>query len=472
MWTPSASGERGVSLPEPRALPGAALLGDGRTIAALATVPGRSALALVRLTGHDVRGIAARLLDPPPARARQAGRCTVRDADGTAIDDAMATLFEAPHSFTGEDLLEISTHGGHVTPASVLAAAISLGARLATPGEFTRRAVLNGKLDLLQAEAIADLIDARSGAARHAALRQLDGGLSRRIADLREQVLRLEALLAYDIDFPEEDDGPIPRERIEGTTRGLLHVLRTLLATREQGTLVHEGALVVLAGAPNVGKSSLFNALLGEARAIVTTIPGTTRDAIEAVLDLPGYPLRLVDTAGLRDTSDAVEQLGIDTAGRYLTRAAVVLACGDSAPALAASLGAVRALGADEVLAVRTKRDLEAEGDQFTADVTVSAHTGEGLADLLAAIEGRLARRHGVLSLDAPVLTSARHHAAVAEAERELVAFDAAWRDDALPPSIAAIHVRAAADALGEMIGAVHVEQVLDVVFASFCVGK
>jgi Predicted GTPase len=186
-----------------------------------------------------------------------------------------------------------------------VAAAIQLGARQAEPGEFARRAVLNGKLDLVQAEAIGDLIDARSSAARRVALRQLDGGLSRRVAELRTQVLALEALLAYDIDFPEEDDGPVPRARIDAATIAVIDAVTSLLATGNTGTLVHEGALVVLAGAPNVGKSSLFNALLGEARAIVTEIPGTTRDAIEAVLDLPGWPLRLVDTAGLRTSTDS-----------------------------------------------------------------------------------------------------------------------------------------------------------------------
>lgn len=455
------------------ALPiGTALPGDERTIAAVATAPGRGALATVRVSGRQARAIAAAMLQPVPETPRHATHCTVRDAAGDAIDDVVATLYVAPHSFTGEDLLEISTHGGLVVPTAVLAAAIAAGARQAGPGEFTRRAVLHGKLDLLQAEAIGDLIDARSSAAQRSALRQLDGGLSRRIAELRRQVLGLEALLAYDIDFPEEDDGPIPRARIEHATRDLLQSLGALLATGVQGTLVHEGALVVLAGAPNVGKSSLFNALLGEARAIVTEVPGTTRDAIEAVLDLPGYPLRLVDTAGLRTTTDVVERLGIEASGRYLARAAVVLACGDSAESLDAAVDEVRALGASEIITVHTKHDLAARPRAVDADVAVSAHTGAGLRDLLAAVEERLARAHGTPAPDSPALTSARQRAAVAEAEHELRAFDQAWRTDALPPSIAAIHVRAAADALGELIGAVHVNDVLDVVFASFCVGK
>jgi tRNA modification GTPase len=395
----------------------------------------------------------------------------VRDAEGFVIDDVVATLFRAPNSFTGEDLLEISTHGGLVVPAAVLAAVIGAGAREAAPGEFTRRAVLNGKLDLVQAEAIGDLIDARSSAAHRLALRQLDGGLSRRIMALREQLLALEALLAYDIDFPEEDDGPVPHARIVESAEELLLSLETLLATGEQGTLVHDGALVVLAGAPNVGKSSLFNALLGEARAIVTEIPGTTRDAIEAVLDLPGWPLRLVDTAGMRDTSDVVERLGIETSSRYLSRAAVVLACVDSAEALD-TVPRLREHTSAPIIIVATKSDLVANGAKTSANVVVSAHSGEGLRALLDTIEATLASERGMPALDAPVLTRARHRVAVECATTELRQFLSAWRDDELPASVSATHVRAAVDALSELIGVVHVDDVLDVVFRSFCVGK
>jgi tRNA modification GTPase len=461
-----------VTGPHAAPLAGADALSDGRTIVALATPMGRGALATVRASGPGVRDLARALLDPVPAMPRRATHCVVRDATGAAIDDVVATLYLAPHSFTGEDLLELSTHGGLVSPTAVLAAAIRAGAREAEPGEFTRRGVLNGKLDLLQAEAIGDLIDARSSAAHRAALRQLDGGLSRRVAALRDRVLELEALLAYDIDFPEEDDGPVPRTRIAGVADELLAALAALLATAEQGTLVHDGALVVLAGAPNVGKSSLFNALLGEARAIVTDIPGTTRDAIEAVLDLPGWPLRLVDTAGLRDAADEVERLGIEASSRYLGRAAVVLACGDSAESIDAVAEAVRAHTPAPVITVGTKADMVPEGYEARADVAVSAHSGQGLRELLALVERRLSRRHGEPKLDAPGLTRARHQAAVSAAAEELGAFRAAWREDALPASVAAIHVRAAADALGELIGVVQVDDVLDAVFRRFCVGK
>lgn len=445
--------------------------GDSRTIAAIATPYGRAALATVRISGSRVREITERLLDPSPLSPRHATLCEIRGLDGRKIDDVVATFYSAPKSYTGEDLLEISTHGGLVVPTTVLAVVIEAGAREAEPGEFTRRAVLNGKLDLLQAEAIADLIDARSSAAHQLALRQLDGGLSLRIAALREQLLSLEALLAYDIDFPEEDDGPVPHERIIHAAEELEHALSALLATSEQGTLVHAGALVVLAGAPNVGKSSLFNALLGEARAIVTEVPGTTRDAIEAVLDLPGWPLRLVDTAGLRDATDKVEQLGIEASTRYLARAAVVLACVDSKET-ADAVAELQKKTQGVVITVLTKADLVSQSEQIPADVAVSAHTGEGLALLLSIIETKLVNDRGIPMLDAPVLTRARHRAAVSHASAEVGHFLQAWRDEMLPASVAAIHVRAAADALSEMIGAVYVDDVLDVVFRSFCVGK
>lgn len=449
----------------------ATIVGDSRTIVAIATPPGRGALATIRASGPGVKALAEALLNPVPRIARQATHCVIRNGDGREIDDVVATLYVAPHSFTGEDLLEISTHGGLVVPAAVLATAILAGAREAEPGEFTRRAVLNGKLDLLQAEAIGDLIDARSSAAHQLALRQLDGGLSRRINTLREQLLSLEALLAYDIDFPEEDDGPISCEHIVQVAEELQLALAALLATGEQGTLVHDGALVVLAGAPNVGKSSLFNALLGEARAIVTEVPGTTRDAIEAMLDLPGWPLRLVDTAGLHDTSDVVEQMGIEVSSRYVARAAVVLACFDSIE----TAQAISTLGEQTqgtIITVATKGDVASASGRNAADITVSAQTGEGLAMLLRAVEAKLTSDRGAPMLDAPVLTRARHRAAVAEASTQLKRFMTTWKDEMLPASVAATHVRAAADALSELVGVVRVDDVLDVVFRNFCVGK
>jgi tRNA modification GTPase len=449
------------------------VLSDGRTIAAIATTTGRGALAIVRLSGPDVSMIAARLLRSSPLQPRQARRAQVIDPeDGNVLDEVVVTLYRGPNSFTGEDLLEISTHGGSHVPTAVLEAAVRAGARQAEAGEFTRRAVLNGKLDLLQAEAIGDLIDARSHAAHRQALRQLDGGLSSRVRDLRTRILQLEALLAYDVDFPEEDDGPVPRERILQTAESALRDVGSLLATAETGTLVHDGALIVLAGAPNAGKSSLFNALLGESRAIVTEIPGTTRDAIEAVLDRPRWPLRLVDTAGLRDTADPLERLGIETSTRYAARAAVVLACAEEPSQVGVIAHAVATQTAAPVLQVLTKSDLPANEQYVGPAIRVSARTGRGLSELLEAIDVCLAAMHGAQSGDAPGLTRARHRAAVAGAVAELEHFTQVLDDGSVPMSIAAIHVRRAADLLGELIGVLHTDDVLDVVFRQFCVGK
>jgi tRNA modification GTPase len=305
----------------------------GDTIVAVSSANGRGAVALVRLSGRNAFAIAARHLRMWPALPRVSYLCEVFDGE-EKLDESLVTLFPAPNSFTGEDTVEFSTHGGYLVPSTIVAALISSGARQASPGEFTRRAVLNGKLDVLQAEAIGDLIDASSHVMQHTALNQLDGGLSRRLLSLRSDLIELEALIAYDVDFPEEDDGPVPRQRIEQTAAEIVKSLRSLLATAPAGEVVREGAVVVIAGPPNVGKSSLFNALLGRSRAIVTEIPGTTRDALEAVIDSGKWPLRLVDTAGLRETDDRIERLGIEVSERYLDTAHVILACAEDAKAL------------------------------------------------------------------------------------------------------------------------------------------
>ncbi|HTA73750.1 MAG TPA: tRNA uridine-5-carboxymethylaminomethyl(34) synthesis GTPase MnmE [Gemmatimonadaceae bacterium] len=435
------------------------------TIAALATPPGRGALALIRLSGPRAPEIAKSVLTPWPLTPRRATLVTVRDpATSEVLDRPIATLYEAPHSFTGEHAVEITTHGGAIVPAAVLAALVSAGARAALPGEFTRRAVLNGKLDLAQAEAIGDLVDARSPSAQRAALSQLDGGLSRRVAALRTALLDTEALIAYDIDFPEEDDGPIPRERVAKSAAMAAASVAQLLATAPIGELVREGALVVIAGPPNAGKSSLFNALLGRARALVTDVPGTTRDAIEALVEPTGaaFPLRLVDTAGLRETADTVERLGIEVSERYLRDAHAVLACGETAPALAETVARVHALTPAPVVRVRTKADLYGVG--------VSAETGQGLRELLDEVYRAIGSTPS--DPDTPIVTRARHRASLTAAAAELCQFQDTWAAGAVPAVIAAVHLRAAVHALEEIIGAVDTEDILDRLFAEFCVGK
>jgi tRNA modification GTPase len=431
------------------------------------------ALALVRVSGAGAFEIAQRHVSPWPSESRVAQLSTIHQS-GEVLDRALVTLFPGPNSFTGDDTVEISTHGGYLVPGSIVAALISSGARQALPGEFTRRAVLNGKLDILQAEAIGDLIDARSQAMQHTALAQLDGGLSRRLLQLREDLVGLEALIAYDIDFPEEDDGPVPREKIEGTIAKMVASLEALLATAPAGELIREGAVVVIAGPPNAGKSSLFNSLLGRSRAIVTEIPGTTRDALEAVVDSGKWPLRLVDTAGLRNTVDPIERLGIEVSERYLAGAAVVLACAENSEGLEETDSAVRLKSSAPVIAVRTKADLVTRTGKPDGDhvVSVSAHTGAGLQQLLEAIDEAIAATYGEVAPDLPMLTRARHRQALATALEEIRQFKEAWSGGRLPAPVASVHLRTAVYVLEELIGAVDVEDVLDRVFSSFCVGK
>jgi tRNA modification GTPase len=306
---------------------------------------------------------------------------------------------------------------------------------------------------------LGDLIDAASTAMRRSALDQLDGGLSRRVAALRDAVLGVEALLAYDIDFPEEDDGPIARTRIVEAAERAAQSIDRLGAGGAIGELVRTGAVVVIAGPPNAGKSSLFNALVGRARALVTDVPGTTRDAIEAVLDGGRYPLRLVDTAGLRDTDDVVERLGIEVSERYLRGAHVVLACGETADAVADTALRVTGLTGAVVLPVRTKSDLGGVG--------VSAETGEGMPALLDAIYAAIEPGDP----DVPALLRERHRLALGRASTELAQFRQALATD-IPATIAAVHLRAAVGALDELIGVVRTDDVLDRVFADFCIGK
>jgi tRNA modification GTPase len=294
------------------------------------------------------------------------------------------------------------------------------------------------------------------------------------LLQLREDIVGLESLIAYDIDFPEEDDGPVPREKIESAIVKMVASLEVLLATAPAGELIREGAVVVIAGPPNAGKSSLFNSLLGRSRAIVTEIPGTTRDALEAVVDSGKWPLRLVDTAGLRDTVDPIELLGIEVSERYLASAVVVLACAENAEGLNQTIESVSLKSSAPVIAVRTKSDLPLHRDDPNQDqvVQVSAHTGEGLPYLLDAINDVIASKYGEAAPDIPMLTKARHGQALATALAEIKQFQQAWREEKLPAPVASVHLRAAVYALEELIGAVDVEDVLDRVFSSFCVGK
>jgi tRNA modification GTPase len=474
------------------------LPGADDTIVAVATPPGRGALAVLRLSGRDAYAVASRVLTPWRAEARRAYLANLCDpATGGLIDRPVVTVYAGPRSYTGEDLVEVSVHGGALVSALALGAMLAAGAREALPGEYTRRAVANGKIDLLQAEAIADLVDAQSRAMHGAAVDQLEGSLSRRIARLRESLLQLEAMIAYDIDFPEEDDGPISRSEVAVAAERVIGALDALLGTAHTGEVVRRGAVVVIAGAPNAGKSSLFNALVGSTRAIVTDVPGTTRDAIEAVMDVGAWPVRLVDTAGLRDASDVVERLGIEVSERYLRGADVVLACGDDDVQLAETIRRVERLSPAALVPVRTKCDLVSiseyssvgEGDSHSSElvaygyqssgvrrvppVHVSAATGAGLGELAAVLAGVLSELHGGRAADVPLLTRERHRLAVERARGEVGEFARGWSEPVpIPPTVLAVHLRAAVGALESLVGAIDVEEVFDRVFATFCIGK
>ncbi|HET9038261.1 MAG TPA: tRNA uridine-5-carboxymethylaminomethyl(34) synthesis GTPase MnmE [Myxococcaceae bacterium] len=436
-------------------------------IAALATPPGRSALAVIRVSGSGAFEVAGRVISNFQSHpARRAVLARFHDADGQAIDRGLYVAYPGPHSYTGEDLVELSCHGGLSVPTLLLSALHRAGARPAAPGEFTRRAVLNGKLDLLQAEAVGDLIDATAPFQAGAALSQLEGGLSQRLTTLRQALLEVEALLSYHIDFPEEDDGPVAPDRIGSSIEAVSAQIRHLVAGAPSAERLREGALLVFAGRPNAGKSSLFNALLGSERALVTEIPGTTRDTIEAHTDFLGWPIRLADTAGLGDAQDRIDRMGMDVSRRYLASADLVLLC----------VEAGQPVGDDEramaqrrpSLLVRTKSDLTREPGE---GLPVSVVTGDGLGPLRqAAAERVFSERLRLADLE-PALTRERHRVALGRAQDALQAA-LPHLEEAGDAVLAAHQVREATRALDELLGAVDVEDVLERVFASFCVGK
>lgn len=453
------------------------------TIAAVATPPGLGAVALVRLSGPRATGILRRicpeLADAPEPRTATLTR-VLDPGSGELLDQVLVTVFPRPGSYTGEDMVEISCHGGWLSPELIVEACLGAGARRAREGEFTQRAFLNGKMDLLQAEAVLDLVEGRSRALHDAAVHQLERGLSERIGKLREGLVELEALLVHHLDFPEEDEPPVTKEEIgEGALR-LEERMEELLRTAPEGELLREGAVTVLAGRPNSGKSSLFNALLGRERAIVTEVPGTTRDALEATVALGGFPFRLVDTAGLRDSRERVERMGIEVAWRYLRGADVVLFCTEAGRRLSVEeKGFLEQVAGTPVVLVRTKVDDVGGGDvgkekgpgEEEGVVGVSVVTGEGLGELRellpSLVYGGLVR----MGSEAPVLTRRRHAEGVRTALSELRGFREAL-GEGLPAEVAATHLRPAETALEEVLGVIPREEVLDRLFREFCIGK
>jgi len=433
------------------------------TVAAVATPAGRGGIGIVRISGAAVPRIAAAVLGLLPA-PRQATLSNFFDVRGERLDEGIALYFPAPHSYTGEAVLELQGHGGPVVTHEVLRAVLDAGARLAEPGEFTRRAFLNGRLDLAQAEAVADLIDAASSEAARSAMRSLAGEFSAAIHALAAQLTELRALTEAMLDFPEEEVDSLHRGDAQARLAQLRAALAEVLARSRQGSLLRAGIHVVLAGRPNVGKSSLLNRLAGEERAIVTAVPGTTRDALREAIQIEGVPIVVVDTAGLRESGDEVERIGMARARSELERADVVLVVLEAGK-LEAPAGDLPAAGTRII--VVNKIDLVAgavAGRQGEA-IHVSAKTGEGLDALrqtLLEAAGWSARGESVF------LARERHLRALNEARGRLeaaAAQDAQWE-------FFAEELRLAQEALGEITGRVSADDLLGEIFARFCIGK
>jgi tRNA modification GTPase len=431
------------------------------TIAAVATPAGRGGIGVVRLSGPLVPSISKQVLGRLP-EPRHATHATFRDASGAAVDEGIALYFPAPHSYTGESVLELQGHGGPVVMQALLGACLDAGARLAEPGEFTRRAFLEGKLDLAQAEAVADLIDAASREAARSALRSLSGEFSAAIGALQSELIELRALTEALLDFPEEEVERLHRDdaavRLEQVRLGLDEVL----AKSRQGSLLRSGIHVVLAGRPNVGKSSLLNRLAGEERAIVTPVPGTTRDALREPIQIEGVPLIVVDTAGLRASADVVERLGIERTQRELERADVVIAVFE-APGGKDDLENLPA-GAARI-EVYNKVDLAPGFVAPQGALAVSAKTGEGLERLRKAI---LEAAGWSSAGESVFLARERHLRALERARGHLEAATLESRRW----EFFAEELRLAHAALGTITGEFSADDLLGEIFARFCIGK
>ena len=451
------------------------------TIAAIATPPGRGGIGIVRVSGSDLTGlieaIAGRALPP-----RVATRVTFRDAHGAAIDGGLALHFPRPHSYTGEDVVEWHGHGGPAAMRLLLARCVELGARLAEPGEFTKRAFLNGKLDLAQAEGVADVIEAATATAVRAAARSLTGEFSREVHALRDALIELRMYTEATLDFPEEDLDLLREGDVAARLAAIRERFASVFARARSGALLRSGLTAVLVGAPNVGKSSLLNRLVGEDAAIVTAIPGTTRDTVERQVEIGGIPLTIVDTAGLRETEDVVEMLGIARTRSAIERADVALVLVDArddavdqvrSPALATLIAELPA--ALPRIVVHNKCDLAGVAphverrDSRAAHVWLCALTGDGVGLLQTEVLRRSGVEHAV---EDAFFARARQLAALADAERHL---DVAATHVAAVPApleLFAEELRCAQEAMSSITGEFTADDLLGEIFSRFCIGK
>ncbi|UCV07954.1 tRNA uridine-5-carboxymethylaminomethyl(34) synthesis GTPase MnmE [Dechloromonas denitrificans] len=444
------------------------------TIAAIATAPGRGGVGVIRISGSNLLPFAYALTGKTP-QPRYATLTDFKSADGQTIDSGLLLYFPDPHSFTGEDVLELQGHGGPVVMQMLLARCLDLGSRLAEPGEFSRRAFLNGKLDLAQAEAVADLIDASTASAARSAIRSLQGEFSKAIHSLTDELINLRMLVEATLDFPEEDIDFLKAANAFGRLENLQRKLAETFDRAGQGKLLQSGLHVVLAGQPNVGKSSLLNRLAGDDLAIVTAIAGTTRDALRSTIQIEGIPLHIIDTAGLRETDDEVEKIGIERTWREIERADVVLLLVDARSGtgeadreildrLPAQLKRITVYNKIDLAGTPAERHTEPD----STAISLSARSGEGI-ELLRQELLRIAGWHQTEDV---FIARERHLRALADAQQHIAAARQVV-ESALPAlELFAEELRLAQQALGLITGEFSADDLLGVIFSRFCIGK
>lgn len=445
------------------------------TIAAVATPPGTGALAVLRVSGPGALAVVSRCTSGRPLEPRRATLCRVTDAAGETLDHAVATYFAGPASFTGENTVEISCHGGMLVTQRLLARLIECGARPAEPGEFSQRAFLNGKLDLTQAEAVMDVISAASDLALRAAQSQLEGAIGRRVGKAADALVRLAAHVEAHIDFPDEDIAPDTVAQLQAGLAEVRSQLAELLDTADRGRLLREGIRTAIVGRPNVGKSSLLNTLLGYERAIVSPVAGTTRDTIEENVHLGGLCLRLIDTAGLHESADAVERAGMERSRQAEAEADLVLEVADASLPPNLLEAPVSGSGALRLL-ILNKADLGvhptwSNSERYDEAILFSCATGEGRRKLEQTLAERFVQEHALVAPGNLAAVNARHRHALSLALDALdAACDSLARNDS--PELTALDLRDALDALGSITGHIDTEDILTAVFSQFCLGK